>query len=92
MGTSAAFVGVGCRSTRSKAQHPHGKVLSEDIATGVLPTVSYRGGRIRLVHNEIGEAIKKNSVDASHRRNIRWLIGMRDSRSENSWMHNSPRY
>ncbi|MFN8071948.1 MAG: molybdopterin-dependent oxidoreductase [Mycobacterium sp.] len=74
-----------------KAQHPHGKVLSEDIATGVLPTVvSYRGGRIRLVHNEIGEAIKELSRRVAPPEYPLRLIGMRDSRSENSWMHNSP--
>lgn len=74
-----------------KSQHPHGKVLSEDMATGVLPTVvSYRSGRIRLVHNDIGEAIKDLSRRVSPLEYPLRLIGMRDSRSENSWMHNSP--
>lgn len=73
------------------AEHPHGKVLSEHPATGVLSkVVSYRERRIRLVHNEI-----EAEIDALRRRvppldyPLR-LIGMREARSENSWMHNSP--
>ena len=73
------------------SDHPHGKVLTEDLATGVLPTVvSYRGRRIRLEHREISADIhaldRRQDPDSFPLR----LIGMRDSRSENSWMHNSP--
>ena len=71
--------------------HPHGKVLSENIATGVLSkVVSYRGGRIRLVHSEINTEIEALSRRVSPLEYPLRLIGMRDSRSENSWMHNSP--
>ena len=72
-------------------EHPHGKVLADEIATGVLSrAVSYRGRRIALKHRGIGDDIK----DLSRREDpagfpLR-LIGMRDSRSENSWMHNAP--
>jgi anaerobic selenocysteine-containing dehydrogenase len=73
------------------SDHPHGKVLSEEIATGVLAkVVSYRDRRIKLKHNEIGVDItalgRRQDPDTFPLR----LIGMRDSRSENSWMHNAP--
>lgn len=72
-------------------EHPHGKVLSEEVATGVLSTViSYRTRRIKLVHREIDEDIKALSRRVSPLEYPLRLIGMRDSRSENSWMHNSP--
>lgn len=72
-------------------EHPHGKVLREHIATGVLPNVvSYRNRRIRLVHREIDAAIKDLSRRVCPPEYPLRLIGMRDSRSENSWMHNSP--
>lgn len=74
-----------------KTRHPHGKVLSDDLATGVLAkVVSYRGGRIRLVHREIDAAITELDRRVSPAGFPLRLIGMRDSRSENSWMHNSP--
>lgn len=74
-----------------KTRHPHGKVLSDDLATGVLSkVVSYRSGRIRLVHKDIDAAIKQLSRRVSPPEYPLRLIGMRDSRSENSWMHNSP--
>lgn len=72
-------------------EHPHGKVLSEDVSTGVLPkVVSYRSRRIRLVHKEIDADIKALSSRVWPPEYPLRLIGMRDSRSENSWMHNAP--
>jgi anaerobic selenocysteine-containing dehydrogenase len=66
-------------------------VLAPSLRAGVLAdTVVYRGGRVRLRHDEIAA-----EVDALVRRSapdgypLR-LIGMRESRSENSWMHNAP--
>lgn len=73
------------------AEHPHGKVLSEYPATGVLRNVvSYRGRRIRLKHNEIETEIAALGQRASPVGYPLRLIGMRETRSENSWMHNSP--
>ncbi len=72
-------------------EHPHGKVLAEDVATGVLSkVVSYRGGRIRLQHSEISRDIEAVGLRIWPPEYPLRLIGMRDSRSENSWMHNSP--
>ena len=72
-------------------EHPHGKVLAEDVGTGVLSkVVSYRGGRIRLQHSEISRDIEAVGLRIWPPEYPLRLIGMRDSRSENSWMHNSP--
>ena len=72
-------------------EQPHGKVLSEEVATGVLSTaVSYRGRRMQLVHREIDRDITTLSRRVFPMEYPLRLIGMRDSRSENSWMHNSP--
>ena len=76
---------------RLTEQHPHGVVLDPDLPTGVLGrAVAYPSRRIRLRHHEIAEQIeqlrrRKDPIGYPLR-----LIGMRDSRSENSWMHNAP--
>jgi len=71
--------------------HPHGKVLAEEIATGVLSkVVSYRGRRVALEHKEIGDDITELDRRGDPVGFPLKLIGMRNSRSENSWMHNSP--
>jgi anaerobic selenocysteine-containing dehydrogenase len=76
---------------RLTADHPHGTVLAPQLRPGVLrEVVAYRGRRVRLRHDAIAA-----EVDALRRRTevegypLR-LIGLRETRSENSWMHNSP--
>ena len=76
---------------RLAQEHPHGVVVAPNIRTGVLrEVVVYRGGRVKLEHDDIA-----TEIDALSRRSrpadfpMR-LIGMREPRSENSWMHNSP--
>ncbi len=81
----------GLTFSRLAADHPHGKVLAHHLRDGVLhKVVVYRGGRMRLQH----DAIAAEVAALSHRHvpdgyPMR-LIGMRETRSENSWMHNSP--
>jgi anaerobic selenocysteine-containing dehydrogenase len=76
---------------RLTADHPHGRVLAAHLRPGVLAdTVAYRGGRVRLRHDDIAaevEALSRRRVPDGYP--LR-LIGMRETRSENSWMHNSP--
>ncbi len=69
----------------------HGVVLEPELRTGVLGSaVAYPRRRIKLVHNEIAEQIDRlASRDDPIGYPLR-LIGMRDARSENSWMHNAP--
>lgn len=81
----------GLSFTKLAADHPHGKVLARNLRDGVLgKVVVYRGGRVRLQHPEIAA-----EIDSLSRRHVpdgypMRLIGMRETRSENSWMHNSP--
>lgn len=81
----------GLTFARLAGKHPHGVVLSPHLRTGVLnEVVAYLNGRIRLQHNdiyaEISALTRRRSPDDYPLR----LIGMREPRSENSWLHNSP--
>jgi anaerobic selenocysteine-containing dehydrogenase len=81
----------GLSFTKLTTDHPHGTVLAPNLRHGVLrDTVVYRGRRIRLQHNEIAAEVEalahRRAPDGYPMR----LIGMRESRSENSWMHNAP--
>lgn len=81
----------GLSFARLTADHPHGTVLAPHLREGVLgDTVVYRGGRVRLRHDDIAaEVAKLERREAPEAYPMR-LIGMREARSENSWMHNAP--
>ncbi|HKH53687.1 MAG TPA: molybdopterin-dependent oxidoreductase, partial [Mycobacterium sp.] len=76
---------------RLTERHPHGVVVAPHLRTGVLDEViAYGRGRVRLEHEDIAAEI----IDLSRRNGpadfpMR-VIGMREPRSEKSWMHNSP--
>jgi anaerobic selenocysteine-containing dehydrogenase len=74
------------------AREPHGIVLSEHIATGVLrDKVRHRGSRVRLAPEPIAAEVRRlGSVNGADPDFPLRLIGMRELRSHNSWMHNSP--
>ncbi|MGZ5363858.1 MAG: molybdopterin-dependent oxidoreductase [Mycobacterium sp.] len=81
----------GLSFARLTAEHPHGTVLAPHLREGVLgDTVVYRGGRVRLRHDdiaaEVAKLVRREAPEAYPMR----LIGMRETRSENSWMHNAP--
>lgn len=82
---------TGLTFDRLTGAHPHGVVVAPDVATGVLGEVlAYRDRRVHLRHPEIAAEI---DALAGHRGTDRYplrLIGMREPRSENSWMHNAP--
>jgi anaerobic selenocysteine-containing dehydrogenase len=73
-------------------RHPHGLVLDEHIATGVLPRkLRTPGRRVRLFPTEIaGELERLRSANGSDPDFPLLLIGLRELRSHNSWMHNAP--
>jgi anaerobic selenocysteine-containing dehydrogenase len=81
----------GLTFARLAADHPHGKVLRPNLRDGMLSkVVVYRGGRVRLHHGEIaGEVRALSRRQAPDGYPLR-LIGMREARSENSWLHNAP--
>ncbi|MDT5016315.1 MAG: hypothetical protein QOD39_2475 [Mycobacterium sp.] len=81
----------GLTFSRLAADHPHGKVLADNLRGGVLrDTVVYRGGRVRLRHDDIAGEVDKLSRRSTPDDYPMRLIGMREARSENSWMHNAP--
>src|SRR3954468_19698489 len=73
-------------------RHPHGLVLDEHVETGVLRgKVRHDGGRVRLAPPEIVEELGRlAAADGDDPRYPLRLIGLRELRSHNSWMHNAP--
>ena len=71
--------------------HPHGSVIEPNLRTGILAeAISYPRGRIQLRHREIAEQVEM-LADGGHTGDYPLrMIGMREPRSENSWMHNAP--
>ena len=85
----------GLTFSRLSGQHPHGVVVAPHIRTGVLgEVVVYRHGRIRLAHDdiaaEIAAMVRRSQPGSQSERFPMRMIGMREPRSENSWMHNAP--
>ena len=81
----------GLSFARLTTDHPHGVVLAPHLREGVLgDTVVYRRGRVRLRHDAISAEIARLAHRAAPEAFPMRLIGMREARSENSWMHNAP--
>jgi formate dehydrogenase len=81
--------GINLRKLRER---PHGIVLADHVATGVLRRkIRHRDHRLHLAPPEIVDELARLAapavVDADFP--LR-LIGLRELRSHNSWMHNSP--
>lgn len=81
----------GLNFRRLSREHPHGMVVAPNIRIGVLDeVVTYRGARVQLAHqdivDEIGALARRGGAEGFPMR----MIGMREPRSENSWMHNAP--
>ncbi|WP_020106399.1 molybdopterin-dependent oxidoreductase [Nocardia sp. 348MFTsu5.1] len=75
---------------RLTADYPHGKVLEQFLPSGIAKTVVvYRGGRVHLEHASIATEIQKLSKRTAPEGFPLLMIGRREPRSENSWMHNS---
>jgi formate dehydrogenase len=74
------------------AKQPHGIVLDDQLATGVLERkVRHEEGRVRLNHHEaMSEIGRLRSANGATPEFPLRLIGMRELRSHNSWMHNAP--
>lgn len=70
--------------------HPHGMVLAEHSPTGILAkVVRYKDKRVRLAPPEILTEIAA-LAPAPQGEFPLLLIGLRENRSLNSWLHNSP--
>jgi anaerobic selenocysteine-containing dehydrogenase len=76
---------------RLTEEHPHGVVLAPHIRTGGLrDAVAYLSRRVRLAHAGIAAEVAKLSQSELPDGYPLRIIGLREPRSENSWMHNSP--
>jgi len=76
---------------RLSRDHAHGKVVSEHLKTGTLKdAISYLRGRIQLEHEDIVTEIAALARLENPEEYPLRMIGMREPRSENSWMHNAP--
>jgi anaerobic selenocysteine-containing dehydrogenase len=71
---------------------PHGIVLDEQVATGVLrKKVRHNDHRVRLDDPAIaGEVERLSRTNGGSAEFPLRLIGLRELRSHNSWMHNAP--
>lgn len=75
---------------RLSGEHPHGVVLAPNLRAGVLGAVAvYRGAKMRLAHADMEAEIRALSQRTEPDGYPLRLIGMRELRSENSWMHNA---
>jgi anaerobic selenocysteine-containing dehydrogenase len=86
----------GLTLSRLIEQHPHGKVLRPHLRAGALGrVVLHRDRRAALDQPEIAREVadlRARAAEASDGAGdfpLR-MIGMRELRSENSWMHNAP--
>ncbi|MGE2733270.1 molybdopterin-dependent oxidoreductase [Mycolicibacterium vaccae] len=73
-------------------ENPHGIVLAEHAPTGLRTTaVKHPAGRVALappqIVDEVGRLGERHPDDPDF---PLMVIGMREMRSQNSWMHNSP--
>jgi anaerobic selenocysteine-containing dehydrogenase len=77
---------------RLARDHEHGAVVSPHLRTGVLKeAIAYPRGRIQLAHSDIATEIATVSgMPGPGEAYPLRMIGMREPRSENSWMHNAP--
>ena len=80
-------------SLRKLRKRPHGVVVADYVPTGVLRgKIRHRGKRLRLAPDELAAELRRlerASFDADPTYPLR-LIGLRELRSHNSWMHNAP--
>ena len=71
---------------------PRGRVLAPHITTGVLKS-RVRGGRVDLGDRRISQALHRLAAEPEPDPTYPMLlIGKRDVRSHNSWMHNTPKH
>jgi formate dehydrogenase len=73
-------------------RNPHGIVLADHLAADVLrKQIRHKDKKVRLataeIREEVGRLVSANGHDPSFP--LR-LIGLRELRSHNSWMHNAP--
>lgn len=81
-------------SVRRLRANPHGVLLAPHVETGVLPRrVRHRDGRVHLDDTRIAAELQRLAADPGADPAFPLqLIGRRELRSHNSWLHNNPRF
>jgi anaerobic selenocysteine-containing dehydrogenase len=79
-------------SVEKLKRNPHGMVLAEHLAPDVLrKQIRHRDKRVRLDPPEIAAEARRLAAQNGHHPDFPLrLIGLRELRSHNSWMHNAP--
>lgn len=79
-------------SVAALRREPHGRVLAPHIKTGTMRS-RIKGGRVNLADPRIAEALRRlvDEPDPDPDYPYR-LIGRREIRTHNSWMHNTPKH
>lgn len=79
-------------NARRLKENPHGIVLAEHAPHGVLPkVVTHKSGKVCLDPAEIRAEVTRLGTAPGASGDFPLLaIGIRELRSQNSWMHNSP--
>ena len=79
-------------SLKALRAQPHGVVTAESIPTGVLPgRLRHEDRKVHLDHPALnGEIARLRTVNGDDPAFPLRLIGLRELRSHNSWMHNAP--
>jgi anaerobic selenocysteine-containing dehydrogenase len=81
----------GLSRRRLLREHPHGTVLADRLRAGVLRAVVWhRDRRVHLAPPAIRAEVARLATRRPDPDHPLLLIGMRELRSENSWLHNSP--
>ena len=77
---------------RLLAEHPHGVLVGDEQPVGWIQkgVIRHKDNRLHLYHPEIVEEIERLKARVADPAYPLRLIGMREMRSENSWMHNVP--
>ena len=72
-------------------KHPHGVVFAKEQPVGRLAkVVRHKDHKVHLDHDVITAEVARLATRAADPAYPLRLIGMRERRSENSWMHNAP--
>ena len=81
----------GLTAKKLRDEHPRGKVVADHLEAGVLRKVVLHGDRrVHLDAPEIADEVRRLATRPEAGEFPLSLIGMRELRSENSWMHNAP--
>jgi formate dehydrogenase len=90
--TGPRGIGRGGLSVRRLRAHPHGITLAEHQRTGTLrKRILHKDKRVHLVPAEIVTELERlGALGADSAEYPLRLIGLRELRSHNSWMHNAP--